>query len=49
MRYKDVNILFYILNTTNVEYVIDVIAFDNYNNLSTLDSNFVIQESLKSK
>ncbi len=49
MRYKDVSARSYTLNTTNVEYIIDVIALGNYNNLSALDPDFVAQESLKSK
>lgn len=49
MRYEDVNARPYTLNTTNVEYVIDMFALDNHNDLSTLGSNFVAQESLKSE
>ncbi len=48
MRYKNVSARSYTLDTTNVEYVIGVIALGNYNNLSALDPDFAAQESLES-
>ena len=41
MRYENFNERFYILNIINVNYVIDVIVFNNHNNLLTLNSDFV--------
>jgi len=48
VRYEDVSARPYTLDTTNVKYVIDVIAFDNHNDLSTLGSDFAAQEPLES-
>lgn len=49
MRYEDVSARPYTLNTTNVDYVIDVIALDNYNDLLALNLDFVAQELLESE
>lgn len=49
MRYKDISAQFYILDMTNVEYVIDVIALDNYNDLPALGLDFAAQEPLESE
>ena len=49
MRYEDVSERFYTLNITNIYYIIDMIAFDNHNDLSTLNSDFVSQKSLKNE
>lgn len=49
MYYKDISAQPYSQNTTNIDYVIDVIALNNCNNLSVLDSDFAAQKFLKSE
>lgn len=49
MHYKDISAQPYSQNTTNIDYIIDVIALNNCNNLSVLDSDFAAQKFLKSE
>lgn len=48
VRYEDVSARPYTLDTTNVEYVIDVIALGNHNDLLALGPDFAMQEPLES-
>ena len=40
MRYKDVSVRPYTLDTTNVDYIISVIALGDYNDLPALGPDF---------
>lgn len=48
MRYEDVSVRPYTLDTTNVDYVIGVIALGNHNDLPALGPDFTAQEPLES-
>ncbi len=49
VRYEAVSARPYTLDTTNVEYVIGVIALGNHNDLLALSPDFAAQEPLESR